>query len=157
MLIGNGVGMGGIYSEIKNKNMQYTIAMSLGAVRMFCEGATIKSIQEQYGITEGSRLVRYGIRALVEKYNLPIQKDSESKIGFVVIKEDRDTLKQLAENEILIERPASQKTLDDLVSKPYLIEQIEALHNERILLKKYFDAINDRILNIERHVKSKNN
>ncbi len=50
-----------------------------------------------------------------------------------------------------------KKTIDDLVNKPFLIQEIEALHRERLMLQNRFNAVNDRILKIERHIKKQSN
>lgn len=137
--------------------MQYTVPMSLGAVKMFCKGETFKAIQDHFGITSGGQLIRMGVRHLVDKYKLELQRDKEQKFGFVITKEDKDTLYELADNEIVLIKHPEQKTIDDLVNKPFLIKEIEELHRERLMLQNWFNAVNDRILKIERHIKKQAN
>jgi hypothetical protein len=98
-----------------------------------------------------------GVRHLVDKYKLELQRDKEQKFGFVITKEDKDTLYELADNEIVLIKHPEQKTIDDLVNKPFLIKEIEELHRERLMLQNWFNAVNDRILKIERHIKKQAN
>lgn len=136
--------------------MQYTIAMSLGAVKMFCKGATFKSIKEEYAIFDAARWVRMGVSELVKKYKLEVQRDTESALGFVLVKEDRDTLYELADNEITIIKHPQQRHLDDLIDTPFLVTEIDSLYEERQSLMKAFEAVNSRVLRIERYIKNKN-
>lgn len=135
---------------------EHTVKMSMYAVIMHCDKITFKKIQEHFGISIGSSLVRKGIRYLVRNYKLQFERDNNS-LGYLLTKEDKDTLRELASNEVAAINSNKQenKSIDEKVVKDDLILLIEDFHKERIAFKEKFNLLNDKLLKIERYILSK--
>lgn len=136
--------------------MQYTLNMSIIAVKMYCEAKFLKEIKEYFGISDPNRLVRKGLIFLNKKHSLSLLKDNKSSIGFCLNSNDKIKILNICQSEL--EAPEILTVnYKSFLDEEFFTKVVAEIHLERMEIMSKFNTLNDKLLKIERHIKSKIN
>jgi hypothetical protein len=122
-------------------------------VEVFVGSGKLAEVKRQIGVNDAARFIYKGLKHLDDKYQLGLDKDGKSSIGYMLTPAAKQSVLRAALEEIQINDQevdiAEPEPLKDEV-KEQALRLISDLHKERLALKEAFGRVNDKILEIER-------